>query len=212
MIVPQIKPTLTLSCPSAASYGVASSFNGNLSLAGRRLVVEYVAPSGLLTSHLVGSGGFSDSFVPGELGTWQAFAAWAGDANAAHALSGTCSFSVDRVPTALSVNCTPSADKKTIACQGQLTGSGAGLANRPLTVTYENTDSGTSTPHTVQTGGNGAYSDSLTALPGALLLGNWQVTVQFAGETYYGPSSASQSFTVSLLLALPGLAASFDPG
>ena len=44
--VPQVKPTLTLSCPSAASYGGSSSFNGNLSVAGRRLVVEYIAPSG----------------------------------------------------------------------------------------------------------------------------------------------------------------------
>jgi DNA-binding beta-propeller fold protein YncE len=206
--VPQSSPTLTLSCPAAATYGVTSSFTGGLSVAGKRLVVEYVSPSGLLTSHLVSGGGFSDSFVPGELGAWQAFAAWAGDASAAPALSGTCAFSVDRVPTALSVNCTPSADKKTIACQGQLVGNGTGLGNRPLTVTYENTDAGASTPHKVQTGANGAYSDSLTAVPGALLLGNWQITVQFAGETDYAPSSASQSLTVSRLFLVPGL---FEP-
>ena len=38
--VPKLTPTLTLGCPSAASYCVASSFNGNLSVAGRRLVVD----------------------------------------------------------------------------------------------------------------------------------------------------------------------------
>jgi hypothetical protein len=175
-------------------------------------VVEYVAPSGLLTSHLVNGGGFSDQLVPAELGAWQAFATWAGDTIAAPAVSSACSFSVGRAPTAVSVNCTPSADKKTIACQGQLVGNGAGLANRALTVTYENTDTGASTPHAVQTSANGAYSDSLTAPPGALLLGNWQVTVQFAGETDYAPSSASQSFTVSLLIPLPAAAAFFDRG
>ena len=62
------------------------------------------------------------------------------------------------------------------------------------------------------TGANGAYTDSLSALPGALLLGHWQVTVQFAGETYYAPSSAAQSLTVSLLSPLPALAAVFDRG
>jgi hypothetical protein len=203
--VPQLVPALTLSCPSAGSLNAASSFTGNLSVAGRQLVVEYVAPSGLLTSHLVGGGGFSDQLVPTELGTWQAFAAWAGDAAAAPALSSTCSFTVGRTPTAVSVNCASSADKKTISCQGQLLGNGAGLAGRPLTVTYENTDTGSSTPHAVQTGATGAYSDNLSALPGGLLLGNWQLTVQFAGETNYAPSSASQSITVSRLLALPGL-------
>ena len=206
--VPQSSPTLTLSCPAGATYGTSTSFTGGLTVAGRRLVIEYISPSGALTSHLVSGGGFSDSFVPGELGPWQAFAAWAGDANAAPALSGTCAFLVGRVPTALSVSCTPSADKKTIACQGQLAGNGAGLVNRSLTLTYENTDTGASTPHTVQTGANGAYSDSLAAPPGALLLGNWRVTVQFAGETYYAPSVTSQSLTVSLLFLLPGL---FEP-
>jgi hypothetical protein len=210
--VPQLVPALSLSCPAVASYDAASSFTGNLSVAGRRFVVEYVAPSGLLTSHLVNGGGFSDQLVPAELGAWQAFATWAGDAVAAPAVSSACSFSVGRAPTAVSVNCTPSADKKTIACQGQLVGNGAGLANRALTVTYENTDTGASTPHAVQTSANGAYSDSLTAPPGALLLGNWQVTVQFAGETDYAPSSASQSFTVSLLIPLPAAAAFFDRG
>jgi DNA-binding beta-propeller fold protein YncE len=208
--VPQVKPTLTLSCPSAASYGVASSLNGNLSIAGRRLVVEYVAPSGKLTSHVVSSGGFSDRLVPVELGTWQAFAAFAGDSNDAPALSSTCSFSVGRAATALSVSCTPSADKKTIACQGQLLGNSAGLGGRSLTVTYENTGTDVSTPHTDQTAANGAYTDSLSAPPGALLLGNWQVTVQFAGETDYAPSSASQSLTVSLVL--PAAAAFFAGG
>jgi hypothetical protein len=203
--VPQLVPTLTLSCPSAGSLNVASSFNGNLSLAGRQLVVDYVAPSGLLTSHLVGGGGFSDRLVPNELGTWQAFAAWAGDDAAAPALSSTCAFSVGPTPTSVSVSCAASADKKTISCQGQLVGNGAGLAGRPLTVTYENTGTGSSTPHSVQTGATGAYSDSLSALPGGLLLGNWQVTVQFAGETNFAPSSASQNLTVSRLLALPGL-------
>ena len=203
--VPQVKPTLTLSCPSAASYGGSISFNGNLSVAGRRLVVEYIAPSGGMTSHLVNGGDFSDRLVPGELGTWQAFAAWTGDANDASALSSTCSFSVGSAATALSVSCTPSADKKTIACQGQLLGNSAGLGGRSLTVTYANTGTGSSTPHTVQTAANGAYSDSLSAPPGALLLGNWQVTAQFAGETDYAPSSASQSFTVSALFLLPGL-------
>jgi hypothetical protein len=185
----------------------ASSFTGNLSITGNRLVVEYVAPSGALTSHLVNGGGFTDQLVPTELGSWQAFAAWAGDATAAPAVSSTCAFSVGRTPTAVSENCTPSADKKTIACQGQLAGNGAGLAGRPLTVTYENTDTGSSTPHSLQTGADGSYSDSLTAPPGALLLGNWQITVQFAGETDYAPASASQSLTVSRLFA--GL---FEPG
>ena len=197
--VPQVKPTLTLSCPSAASYGGSSSINGNLSVAGRRLVVEYIAPSSRLTSHIVGSGGFSDRLVPDELGTWQAFASFAGDANTAPALSNTCSFSVGPAATALSVSCTPSADKKTIACQGQLLGNGVGLGGRSLTVTYENTGTGASTPHTVSTTANGAYNDSLSAPPGALLLGTWQVMVQFAGETDYAPSSAAQSFTVSAL-------------
>src|SRR4029078_9900070 len=95
---------------------------------------------------------------------------------------------------ALSVNCTPSADKKTIGCQGELTG----LANRPLTLTYENTDTSASTQPGVQTGANGYYSDSLSAPPGALLLGHWLVTAQFAGETDYAPSSASQSLNLSL--------------
>ena len=44
--------------------------------------------------------------------------------------------------------------------------------------------------------------------PGALLLGHWQITVQFAGETTYAPSSASQSLTVSVPFALPSL---FEP-
>jgi len=196
--VPRSTPTLTLTCPTAATYGTPTSFTGGLSVAGRRLVVEYISPAGAFTSHLVGGGGFSDSFAPGALGTWQAYAAWAGDADAAPALSTTCSFDVGRIPTALSVNCTPSADKKTIGCQGELTG----LANRPLTLTYENTDTGASTPHAMQTGANGSYSDSLSAPPGALLLGHWLVTAQFAGETYYAPSSASQSLTVSLPFGL----------
>ena len=72
-------------------------------------------------------------------------------------------------------------------------------------MTYENTGTGASTPHTVQTAANGAYGDSLTAPPGALLLGNWQVTVQFAGEPNYAPSSASQSLTVSALFLRPSL-------
>ena len=117
-------------------------------------------------------------------------------------------FSVGPAATALSVSCTPSADKKTIACQGQLLGNGIGLGGRSLTVTYENTGTGASTPHTVQTAANGGYTDSLSAPPGALLLGNWQVTVQFAGEADYAQSSAAQSFTVSLLFLLPGL---FEP-
>ena len=205
--VPQFQPALTLSCPSAASLQVASSFTGNLSITGNRLVVEYVAPSGALTSHLVNGGDFTDQLVPSELGSWQAFAAWAGDATAAPAVSTTCAFSVGRTPTAVSLNCAATADKKTISCQGQLTGTGAGLGGRPLTVTYENTDTGSSTPHSLQTGADGSYSDSLTALPGALLLGNWQITVQFAGEADYAPSSASQTLTVSRLFA--GL---FEPG
>ncbi len=207
--VPQLRPALALSCPAAASLNVASSFNGNLSIAGRRLVVEYVAPSGALTSHLVNGGGFSDQLVPTELGSWQAFAAWAGDTTAASAVSTTCAFSVGRTPTSVSVNCAASADKKTIACQGQLAGNGAGLAGRSLTVTYENTDTGSSAPHSLQTGANDAYSDTLTALPGTLLLGNWQITVQFAGETSYAPSSSSQSLTVTALFALTAL---FTPG
>ena len=125
--VPKLDPTLALSCPSAGSYGVASSFTGNLSIAGRRLVVDYVAPSGALTSHLVNGGGFSDQLAPTELGSWQAFAAWAGDATSSPAVSTTCAFSIGRTPTAVSVNCTASADKKTISCQGQLVGNGAGL-------------------------------------------------------------------------------------
>ena len=76
-------------------------------------------------------------------------------------------------------------------------------------MTYENTDTGSSTPHSVQTGADGSYSDSLAAPPGALLLGHWQLTVQFAGETSYAPSSASQSLTVSVPFALPSL---FEPG
>ena len=123
--VPKLAPTLTLSCPTAATYDASSSFTGGLSVAGRRFVVEYISPSGATTSHLVSGGGFTDSFAPGELGTWQAFAAWAGDAVAAPALSSTCAFSVDRIPTGLSVGCTPSADKKTISCQGQLAGTAA---------------------------------------------------------------------------------------
>jgi SMP-30/Gluconolactonase/LRE-like region len=205
--VPQLAPTLTLACPSAASLNVASSFTGNLSATGRRLVVEYVAPSGLLTSHLVTGGGFNDQLAPTELGSWQAFAAWAGDDTSSPAVSTTCAFSVGRTPTTVSVGCTPSADKKTITCQGQLVGNGTGLASRPLTVTYENTDTGSSTPHSVQTGANGSYADSLSAPPGALLLGHWQVTAEFAGETSYAPSSASQSLTVSAPFA-----SLFEPG
>ena len=54
----------------------------------------------------------------------------------------------------------------------------------------------------MQTGANGSYSDSLSAPTGALLVGHWLVTAQFAGETYYAPSSASQSLTVSLPFGL----------
>ena len=203
--VPQLVPALTLSCPSTGSLNAVSSFTGNLSIAGRRLVVEYVAPSGLLTSHVVGGGGFTDQLVPKR----------ARDVARVRGLGRRCRRRACDVghlclhgrPYADGglVSCASSADKKAISCQGQLLANGAGLGGRPLTVTYENTDTGASTPHSVQTGAGGAYSDSLSALPGGLLLGNWQLTVQFAGETDYAPSSASQSITVSRLLALPGL-------
>ena len=172
-------------------------------------MVDYVAPSGAADEPSRQRRWLQRPARADELGSWQAFAAWAGDATSSPAVSTTCAFSIGRTPTAVSVNCTASADKKTISCQGQLVGNGAGLAGRPLTVTYENTDTGSSTPHSVQTGADGSYSDSLAAPPGALLLGHWQLTAQFAGETSYAPSSASQSLTVSVPFALPVL---FAPG
>ena len=125
---------------------------------GRRLVVEYVAPSGAADEPPRQRRRLRDQLPPTELGSWQAFAAWAGDAIAAPAESTTCAFSVGRTPTAVSISCAASGDKKTISCQGQLAGNGTGLASRPLTVTYENTETGSSTPHSLQTGADGSYA------------------------------------------------------
>jgi hypothetical protein len=188
---------MTITCPTAASVGAASSFSGALAGApGEALVaVVYERPDGTLVTHTLssGSGGsFSDSFTPDQSGTWHALANYGGDAN--HTASAdVCQFAA----TGISLRCAVNPGQTSISCSGQLTSGGGGVPRAPIELTYR-PPAGAAVMHNKATAADGTYSDAYNALPGSTLAsGTWQITADYAGDAAHAPASASQSLTIS---------------
>ena len=154
----------------------------------------YTMPNGTVIKITIitnSSGGYSDTYTLSVPGSWSVIASWEGDQNHEGDTSPIVSFTVTKIPTALSCSVSPQETKKdeTIIVSGSINPVIEGVT---LTLTYKKPDGSTFT-RTATTGSDGSYSDSYT--PDAI--GTWSVTASWAGDsTYNGASSLSESFTV----------------
>ena len=193
---------VTLACPGAGAVGAPSTFSGALSggPATAQVAVVYTSPSHIVITHVLSTGaggGFGDTTLPGEPGSWQAIAHWAGDSNHAPASSAPCRFAVAPSTSTLALHCSAAA-AQAITCSGRLTSAEAALGGAEITLSYQDPAGGPPTVHSATTLSDRTFSDEQDAAVGTLLTsGTWHVSAGSAGDSSHSPASASQDVTVS---------------